>query len=63
VLDALNWSGRGEFFKSKRKDFWVWNKDVERGELAGYINEGGGLTFALVILKKLLFSRFYMLIS
>jgi hypothetical protein len=29
VLDALKWSGRGEFFKSKRKDFWVWNKDEQ----------------------------------
>ncbi len=46
--DALRWSGRGEFVKSKRKDFWVWNGETERGELAGYINEGGGLTFALV---------------
>jgi hypothetical protein len=32
----------------RRKDFWVWNDITERGELAGYVNEGGGLTFVLV---------------
>jgi hypothetical protein len=32
----------------RRKDFWVWNDVTERGELAGYVNEGGGLTFVLV---------------
>lgn len=48
VVNSLNWSGRGEFEKSPRKNFWVYNERSERGELAGYVNEGGGLTYAIV---------------
>ena len=67
VVNSLQWSGRGEFVKSKRKDFWVYNERSDQPELAGkleildffgrensnsmilaYVNEGGGLTYAIV---------------
>ena len=48
VVNSLRWSGRGEFVNSKRKDFWVYNEKTQRGELAGYVNEGGGLTYAII---------------
>jgi hypothetical protein len=48
VINSLVWSGRGEFNKSKRKNFWVYNERSGRGELAGYVNEGGGLTYAII---------------
>ena len=48
MVHSLQWSGRGEFIKSKRKDFWVYNERSGRGQLAGYVNEGGGLTYAII---------------
>ena len=33
VINSLQWSGKGEFTKSERKSFWVWNPDAGRGEL------------------------------
>ena len=33
VINSLHWSGKGEFVKSKRKNFWVWNTDTNQGEL------------------------------
>lgn len=67
VVNSLQWSGKGEFVKSKRKDFWVYNQRSAQPELAGnkhfyffserymtcgvllgYVNEGGGLTYAIV---------------
>lgn len=48
VVNSLQWSGRGEFVNSKRKEFWVFNERTQRGELAGYVNEGGGLTMAII---------------
>ena len=33
VINSLNWSSKGEFAKSKRKIFWVWNDDTGQGEL------------------------------
>lgn len=33
VINSLRWSGSGEFIKSKRKTYWVWNPDTNRGEL------------------------------
>ena len=35
VVNSLQWSGRGEFVKSKRKDFWVYNERSDQPELAG----------------------------
>ena len=48
LVNTLNWSGRGEFDKSERKQFWVYNERTRLGELAGYVNEGGGLTVATI---------------
>ena len=33
VINSLNWTSNGEFAKSKRKNFWVWNPDTGQGEL------------------------------
>ena len=38
VINSLQWSGKGEFSKSERKSYWVWNPDINRGEL-GNINK------------------------
>ena len=35
VVNSLQWSGKGEFVKSKRKDFWVYNERSAQPELAG----------------------------
>ena len=35
VVNSLQWSGKGEFVKSKRKDFWVYNQRSAQPELAG----------------------------
>ena len=48
VVNSLQWSGKGEFVKSKRRNYWVWNEEESRGEMAGYVNEGGGLTYLIV---------------
>ena len=48
VVNSLQWSGKREFTNSQRKNIWVWNERTSRGELAGYANEGGGLTYAVV---------------
>ena len=48
MVNSLKWSGKGEFTNSKRKDFWVFNERTELHELAGYVNEGGGLTYAII---------------
>ena len=48
MVNSLNWSGKGEFIKSKRKNYWVWNEEEARVEMAGYVNEGGGLTYLIV---------------
>ena len=46
VVNALQWSGKGEFVKSRRKDFWVYNDRTNQGELAGKI----GLQYQLFVL-------------
>ncbi|CAB4065263.1 CPVL [Lepeophtheirus salmonis] len=46
MINSLQFNGRQEFLNSKRREFWVWNPDTERGELAGYITQGGGLFYA-----------------
>nr|XP_040567712.1 vitellogenic carboxypeptidase-like [Lepeophtheirus salmonis] len=46
MINSLQFNGRQEFLNSKRSEFWVWNPDTERGELAGYITQGGGLFYA-----------------
>eukprot|EP00096_Caligus_rogercresseyi_P002259 TRINITY_DN14334_c0_g1_i1.p1 TRINITY_DN14334_c0_g1~~TRINITY_DN14334_c0_g1_i1.p1 ORF type:complete len:317 (+),score=50.04 TRINITY_DN14334_c0_g1_i1:459-1409(+) len=46
MINSLQFNGRQEFLNSKRKEFWVWNPETERPELAGYINQGGGLYYA-----------------
>ena len=33
VINSLQWSGKGEFVKSERKSYWVWNSESNRGEL------------------------------
>ena len=33
VINSLQWSGKGEFVKSERKNYWVWNPESNRGEL------------------------------
>ena len=33
VINSLQWSGKGEFVKSERKSYWVWNPESNRGEL------------------------------
>ena len=33
LVNSLRWSGQGEFAKSERKSFWVWNPETGRGEL------------------------------
>ena len=33
LVNSLQWSGKGEFVKSERKSFWVWNPETSRGEL------------------------------
>ena len=33
LVNSLRWSGKGEFAKSERKSFWVWNPETGRGEL------------------------------
>ena len=33
VINSLQWSGKGEFVKSERKSYWVWNAESNRGEL------------------------------
>ena len=33
LVNSLQWSGKGEFVKSERKSFWVWNPETGRGEL------------------------------
>ncbi len=48
VVNSLQWSGKKEFLNSERKDFWVYNERSGQGELAGYVNEGGGLTYAII---------------
>ena len=48
MINSLEWSGRGEFDKSERKTFWVYNDRTRQGELAGYVKEGGGLTVATI---------------
>ena len=48
VVKTLQWRERSAFQKSERDTFWVWNDETERGEMAGYFNEGGGLTFMVV---------------
>ena len=48
LVNSLKWSGQGEFSNSARQKIWVWNPDRSRGELAGYANDGGGLTYAIV---------------
>ena len=48
LVSSLDWSGQTEFGNSKRKNIWVWNEETGRGELAGYANSGGGLTYVVV---------------
>ena len=48
LVNSLKWSGRGEFLKSQRKTFWVHNERKGSDDLAGYVNEGGGLTVATI---------------
>ena len=37
VINSLNWSGKKEFVKSKRKSYWVWNPDESREELGNKV--------------------------
>ena len=48
LVNSLKWSGRGEFLKSQRKTFWVHNERKGNDDLAGYVNEGGGLTVVTI---------------
>lgn len=48
VVKSLQWRRADDFFKAKRQIFWVYNEDTDRGEVAGYLHEGGGLTYLVV---------------
>lgn len=48
MVKSLDWQRSDKFFSADRRLFWVWNDDNERGELAGYLHEGGGLTYLVV---------------
>ena len=48
MINSLQWSGKKEFANSKRDGIWVWNEDTGRGEMSGYANDGGGLTYAVI---------------
>ena len=48
MINSLQWSGKKEFANSKRDVIWVWNEDTGRGEMSGYANDGGGLTYAVI---------------
>ena len=48
MINSLRWSGKNEFANSKRQNIWVWNEQTSKGELSGYANDGGGLTYAVI---------------